>query len=225
MALLSNGTRRALARFDGRPRKAAAIICVALALASALLGHRAQPAAGESILVAAHDLAAGTQLVAADLKSARWPHSVAPPGAIRTAAAAIGERTGAPIGRGEALTSARLLGRDPLSGLSPGQVAVMVPTGIQGLVLRAGDVVDVYARDDDPLGLAAPDASGSPDAHDSASLSTRVIAASRILAIVPPGAGRQAPAASYALIAVDEATAARFAATPTTALTVVLRGG
>ncbi len=142
-------TRRALlAR-----RRLVAALCAGLAVAAALQAQAAPPEPRTAVLVAAHDLAAGTRLDAADLTTRAFAPDTVPAGAVTTTGAQ-GRTTVGPVRAGEPITDARLLGRALLAGY-PGAVAapVRIADPAAAGLLRVGDRIDVLAAD--PQGSGA----------------------------------------------------------------------
>lgn len=121
-----------------------------LVAAAVLLGWRAlAPPAPETVpvLVAAHDLPAGTPLAEADLATVELPPEAVPAGIVEQAQA-VGRTTTGPVRRGEPVTDARLVAPSLLDGY-PGRVAVPVRIPDAGVValLRVGDRIDLVATD------------------------------------------------------------------------------
>lgn len=190
-----------------------------LAVALAISGHGARAAEdGAPVVVAAHDLPAGTTLEAGDVALANWPADLVPGGAATQVADVLGARIGGPATRGEALTTARLLGAGPVAGITTGHVAVVVPSGPAGLLLRPGDLVDVYSA---PQGLdfAAESVDGSTPAAELVAASVRVIAAA-------PTTDERSRVSldGYVVLDADDNTAARLAGAGDRVLTLVVRG-
>jgi pilus assembly protein CpaB len=196
-------------------RRVAAGLLTALAL---VLAIRPAPAPATTtaptsvaVVVAGRDLAAGTELSAADLSVARLPPEVTPAGSVPDPADVAGRVLAGSVRAGEPLTDVRLVGAGLTALLAPGQVAAPVrlaDLAVAALV-RTGDRVDV---------LASP-----PDADRAET----VVAAALVLATSEPGpddAGAVTdPAAGLLLVAVDGAAAAELAAAATSStLTVTL---
>jgi Flp pilus assembly protein CpaB len=158
------------------------------------------------VIVAATDLPAGTALAAADLSVARFPADLLPAGVADDPADLNGRVLAGSVRAGEPVTDVRLLGAGLTALLPSGQVAAPVrlaDLGVAALV-RAGDRVDVLAT--------APDAA-----------TAEVVAGSVLVLATPAGSEEGDAAGGLLLLAVDGATAARLAATSTTAtLTVSL---
>ncbi len=196
-------------------RRVAAGLLTALALVRA---RRPAPAPATitdppavAVVVAGRDLAAGTELSAADLAVARLPPDFAPAGSVTDPADLAGRMLAGSVRAGEPLTDVRLVGAGLTALLESGQVAAPVrlaDLAVAALV-RTGDRVDVL---------------GSPPDADRAET---VVAGALVLATGAagsddPGAGTD-PAAGLLLVAVDGATAARLAAASTSStLTVTL---
>ena len=123
--------------------------------ATAVALHLLAPAPPDQVpvLVAAHDVGAGRQLTADDLRVARWAAPTRPGAALTDASAALGRVTAGPLGRGRPVTESDLLGPGLLTGQPADLVAVPVRLAepAAGTLLRRGDRVDVIAA-----------ASGSP---------------------------------------------------------------
>src|SRR3954454_7864733 len=98
---------------------------------------------------AAHDLAGGSPIRAADIVLTRIPSTLVPAGALQAGSTVVGRLLAAPVRRGEPLTDVRLLGPSLLAALGrAGQVAVPVrlADGAAAAALaRPGEVVDVLA--------------------------------------------------------------------------------
>lgn len=128
-------------------------LCLVLALGSALGAKRtAKPERTVPIAVAARSLPAGHVLARADVTVARWPARLRPAGTRAGPADLVGERLAGPIGRGEPLTLARVVGKDLTAGLASGTVAVPLPLadGTVAQLLHPGDYVDVLTSPDAP---------------------------------------------------------------------------
>jgi Flp pilus assembly protein CpaB len=97
------------------------------------------------VLVAARDLPSGTRLDDGDLVAHNYPQGLAPPDAATTA---LGRVLAAPIGRGEVLTDARLVGPG-LALAEPGQtiLPVRLPDAGMATLLQPGDEIDLVATD------------------------------------------------------------------------------
>jgi len=210
MALIPSRFARQLSTLAGWPRRIAALLCLGLALLSALTSH-APPAAGPTspIVVAAKPLRPGTVLAAADLAAVLWPAAIVPAAAIPRLSDALGHIVGAAMSRGEPLTTARLLDTGISAALSPGQVALTIglASGDQAAILQAGAVVDLYAANPD---AAVVQSRPPPTA-------TRRLAADlRVLAVLPttPEAGATTDNGPSLVIAADRDTAARLADCP-----------
>jgi pilus assembly protein CpaB len=135
-----------------------------LLVAAAVLAARppeVQPsaAAGPSahVVVAARDLAAGTELAAADLRLVSMPTGIVPAGSSSRAAGLIGRVAAGAIRRGEALTDARVVGPGLTAGLAPGETAVpvRVADADAAALVRTGDLVDVLGTPVAPDGSQA----------------------------------------------------------------------
>jgi len=185
---------------------------VAGLLAAAALWFAVQPDADIAVAeapdlvpvaVAATDLVPGTVLTAGNVRTADFPAALVPAGA-GASEHVMGHVVAGAVRAGEPITDARLVGAGLTAHLPEGQVAA--PVRLADLAVaalaRAGDRVDVLA--------ALPD--GAP---------AEVVAAGA-LDLAAPGRDTD-DAAGLLLLAVDQATAARLAASSATAtLTVTL---
>src|SRR5919107_1648421 len=95
---------RHLSMLAGWPRRIAAVLCLALALLSALTSH-APPAPGHTspVVVTAKPLRPGSVLVASDLAAVRWPAAIVPAAAVLRLSDALGRTVSAAMTRGEPL--------------------------------------------------------------------------------------------------------------------------
>lgn len=196
----------------GWPRRVAALLCLALAVVATIDARdRAAGAPPAPVVVAAHDLAAGTTLHAADLQLAHWATAQIPPKALTAIRAALGSSIAAGMDRGEPLTSARLRGPGVTVGLPPGFVAVTVTiSGPSALgLIRAGDTVDLLAT-------TAPEAGGLGHA--------RVVASAvRVLAVVQAGATGGDQQTTALVVAVTRPAALAVASVVDGSMTATLR--
>jgi pilus assembly protein CpaB len=188
-------------------RRAAAVLLALLALVLALRPPPRTATADESVdvpvTVAAADLPAGAVLTAGDLTVAPFPAVLAPGGVAADPAPVVGRVLAGAVRAGEPVTDVRLVGAGLTALLPEGQVAAPVrlaDLAVASLV-RAGDRVDVLAT--------------QPDAE-----TAEVVAGSALVLATPDG---DDAAGGLLLLALDGATAARLAATATSAtLTVSL---
>ena len=137
------------ARLGGWPRRVLIGILLVTAAALAVSPQPTPPPAAtgptEPVVVAARDLAAGTELAAADLRVVPMPVGIVPAGSSRRAAGLIGRVAAGAIRRGETLTDARVVGPGLAAGLAPGETAVPVriADADTAALVRVGDRVDV----------------------------------------------------------------------------------
>ncbi len=195
----------ALTVLAGWPRRAAALLCLALALFSVLTSHAPPSAAHLSpVIVSARSLRPGTVLSAADVAAAVWPDPAVPAAVVSHLSDAVGHVLGAAMTRGEPVTAARLLDTGISAALAPGQVALTVSlsSGDQAAILQAGAVIDLY------VAAAATIIDGSPVSSGSGRrLATNV----RVLAVLPAATDG---GASSLVIAADAPTVSRLADRP-----------
>lgn len=198
-----------------------------LAAVFAAQALRAQPPTAVSVLVAAHDLAAGARVEAGDLETVAWPPGTRPSGSWRVADGLIGATLASPVRQGEPFTDARILGPGLLTALPPGSVAVPVriADGAAAGLVRSGDQVDLYAVADPSTSAALEPATerGGPVA----SYEGRLLGSGlRVLAAVPSDAARfgdQGQASGgLLLVAASNAVAGRLAGAATLPIALTL---
>jgi pilus assembly protein CpaB len=149
------------------PRVRAVVLTSLAIVALALVGRgatRSPWGPPMTVLVAAADVAPGSEVGPADVREARWPSRLVPADAFTGAPADVlppGARARWPVPAGSVLT-ARHLGAGMAGLVGEGEAAVSVPRDELPAV-AAGDVVDVIASDLEGRG-------------------TRVAAAARVLA-------------------------------------------
>jgi Flp pilus assembly protein CpaB len=201
-----------LARLNRWPRRLAALTCLLLAVASAIVARRAdamrQPGGMNDtrVVVAAHDLGVGTTLGLGDLTSVAWPRNLVPAGASGDPDRLVGRRLAGPLRTREAVTSTRLVGADLTTGLAAGEVATAVPINAAlGTVVHAGDRVDIMAGPSDVAAAGAPTA----DAPAGALL---VAKAAAILAVLPATDADGVSGATQVLVVTDRRTAVQLVA-------------
>jgi pilus assembly protein CpaB len=209
----------------GWPRKAAAVLLLAIAALLSVTGSHgsAATAASTSLVVARTKLAAGTVLTAAELRLTRWPNALAAPDSVRDPAMVIGKRLGAELAADEPVTRHRLLDTTISAALHAGQVAVSVQllASSGSSIVQAGSRIDLYSSQ--PIGPG-------PTAAAMAPVATDVV----VLAVLgdqadPPGTGASAlgttarPGNTTVVIACDQAGAARIAPNSTGSFLATLR--
>ena len=205
---------------------AAGLAGLAVLVAWPALGNRST---GSEILVAAHDLQAGSRLTDQDVRAARLPTDAVPAHALTPGMIVSGRIPTGPVRAGEPLTDVRLLGPALLDELSrqDGRVLVAAPVrigdgGAAGL-LQAGDTIDILAA-----ASFAGESAGVPGAEPqnagAAGPARLVAVAARVLA-VPPAEGTDPTGGALIVVAVPPATAADVAsAASTSRLSVTVRG-
>lgn len=179
-----------------RWRRPLAALLTAVAVVAALVALRPPGASGVDVLAAATDLPAGATVGEADLRSVRLPSSTLPPSAVGAdqGERVVGGRLAAPVGRGELVTTTRLLGPGLLTGAPPGTLAVPVEvsTALPDGAVRAGDPVAVIvgARDD-PRSAPGPERSGPTGPGPAGEAAARRLLVARCVVLVPPRTGAQ----------------------------------
>jgi Flp pilus assembly protein CpaB len=152
---------------------------------------------GVLVLVARHDLAAGTALVTGDVRRVEVPRGLVPSGVLAAPAEAVGRVLGSPMRAGEPLTDLRLAGSALLPSGLAGVVAVPVriADAASAALVAAGDHVDVLA--------AASRAGGPPYAQ---------VVASDAEVLAVPTAVADAGDGALVVVAATQSVAARLAA-------------
>lgn len=107
-------------------RRLLSALLAATAVVLVVLQLRPPPEPTAPVVVAAHDLEAGSVLRGADLRVDHVPRPAVPPVALTSLADALGRRVASAAAGGEPLTSTRLVPRGPLDGLPAGRVALHV---------------------------------------------------------------------------------------------------
>ena len=133
-------------------------------------GCQEQQQCGLDVLIAAHDMAAGATVAAADLSTSLLGQP--PDGAATSESAVVGRVLSGPVRRGEVLTDARVVGDDgPDPG--PGRVAVplrpddpatvdLLSPGMHVAIIAVGRDGAAHTLADDAVVLAIPGAQGQP---------------------------------------------------------------
>jgi Flp pilus assembly protein CpaB len=124
------------------------------------------------VWTAAHDLASGATLTRGDFRRTGYAPASVPAAAVRLLSSVVGHTLATPLGAGEPITVAHLVGTDRLVGY-PGSaaVAVRIPDADVAALLTPGQRVDLVATD--PQGGRPPE---------------RVVEGAAVLA-VPQGGG------------------------------------
>lgn len=115
----------------------------------------APPPPTREVWTAARDLAGGTVLGRGDLTRTAFAPGSVPEAAVRSLGAVLGRTLATPLGEGEPITAAHLVGSQRLDGY-PGRaaVAVRIPDPDVAALLTPGQRVTLVATD--PQGAAAP---------------------------------------------------------------------
>lgn len=171
-----SGVRRRLAAAAGELRRALLVrrrllsaLCAAVAVLAALRALAPPAPPSVEALVAARGLAAGAVVEEGDVVTQSLPPTAVPPDAARSP---VGRTLASPVGAGEVVTEARLVGPSLLEGRT-GAVAlpVRVPDADVVALLRVGDRIDLFVADP-----AAAEPTGR-----------RVLEAALVLALPTPG--------------------------------------
>jgi len=109
--------------------------------------RRAQAATGPgtTVVVAAHDLAAGSRLGPDDVRAVEMPLVYAPPAAVASPESAIAQVTDGPVASGEVLVTTRLATSAFGPSVVPGNVVVTVGFASVPEGLSPADRVDAFA--------------------------------------------------------------------------------
>ncbi len=158
-------------------RRLLAALCLGAAVLLTVSALRPPAPKSVALWTAARALPSGSVLTEADLRRTAFAPGSAPPSGLRDRRTALGRTLAIPLGAGEPLTPAKLLGDGLLTG-HPGQAAVPVriPDGEVVGLLRVGDQVDVIASD--PRGARPPE---------------RIVTDAAVLAVPEPGRGATGP--------------------------------
>ena len=195
-------------------------VSVLLALTALRPAPSSRAAGGRtvSVLVAAHDLAAGAVLQKADARTAAYPAGLVPDGALVPGDAAAGRRLVLPVHAGEPLTDVRFLS-DPLLARLSGPDSVAAPVRIadagEVALVHPGDRVDV---------IAAAEAAGQAGDSRGLQLAAVPVASGATVLSVPAAAATGVTDGGLVVLAVPSQTARVLAAAATSdRLSLVLR--
>ena len=143
LSLLELARRQVLIR-----RRSLAALCAGLAVWFGIESLSADPPPTVVLLTAAHDLTSGTRIDADDLTRTRFAPGSVPDAAVRDPDAVVGRSLLVPLGRGQAVTTAQLLGKGVLDGY-PDRAAIglRIPDQDAAALLDPGDRVDLIASD------------------------------------------------------------------------------
>ncbi len=135
---------------------------LACLLFSAAAGVAVEAVVGEDyattdVVSASRDLAAGTVLTAADLRTVQLPEEAAVGGAFERPDQVIGQQLATPLSAGFPLPASALMGDGLLTGAEPGTVAVPLRPADPGTVrlLAPGQLVDVVLSTGNGYDVAA----------------------------------------------------------------------
>jgi Flp pilus assembly protein CpaB len=139
-----------ISRLVLRHRRLLAALFTGLAVLLTLGALRDEPT-GRAVVVAAHDLASGTTLVADDVRHARLPASAVPEHSAQHVDGIVGRTVAGPMRRGEVITDRRVVHPDRMSGFPAGTVLATIRLADADALssLGVGDHVDVVAVDPD----------------------------------------------------------------------------
>ena len=178
---------------------AAALAFLAVLCAMAAMRPPSPPTV--NVVAAADDLAAGTEVRAADVTLVAVPEAYAPPGALATADAVIGRMLSAPMRAGEIITDARLVDTGALGAegalavpvrLADADVASLLAPGMRLDIVRAvrGGSPEIVAEDVRVITVPRR-STGFGSSAESAAGSLLLVAADRLTAIRLAAAGTQ----------------------------------
>jgi Flp pilus assembly protein CpaB len=139
---LARELRRRLLRY----RRLVIAGCAGLAVMTGLSALAPRRPASVAVVAAAHDIASGTILKAADVRLVTLPVHAVPAGALTAGSTAVGRTAAGPIRRGEPITDVRLAGgplAPPGDGLVAAPVRLADPEAAR--LLQVGQHIDVLA--------------------------------------------------------------------------------
>jgi pilus assembly protein CpaB len=93
---------------------------------------------GLDVVVAANDIQVGAKLEDRDIRTARFPISVIPPGAFGKKSQVLGRGVILPVNKGEFILPSKLAAANAGSGLPS-----LIPPGMRAMAVRVNDVVSV----------------------------------------------------------------------------------
>jgi len=165
-------------------RRLLAALCVGLAVLLTISALRPPAPPTVGLWTAARDLPSGTVLSTADLRRTAFDPGSVPAASTRDLRTVLGRVLATPLGRGEVLTPAKVVGDRLLTG-HPDRAAIplRIPDGDVVGLLRVGDRVDVVASD--PQGGRAPE---------------RLVTGAAVLAVPEPSRGSTGPGLSGRLV-------------------------
>ena len=128
-------------------RRGIAAVCAGFAVLMVIGALTGGKSAGSVVVVAAHELAPGTQIAAGDLSQSQMPATSMWRGLFTTRAHLIGRTTSHAIAPGQPFGLSDIVGTGLLQGLKAGTVAVeLSPSQMSNTsMLRAGHRIDLYA--------------------------------------------------------------------------------
>lgn len=156
-------------------RRLLGALSAALAAWLVVQAASAPPPATVPVWTAARDLSSGTVIGPGDLHRTGFAPGSVPASAVRSVQSVVGRTLATPLGAGEPVTAAHLVGTDRLAGY-PGRaaVAVRIPDPAVAALLTPGQRVDLVASDpqggrpperlvEDAAVLAVPRSGGAGD--------------------------------------------------------------
>jgi Flp pilus assembly protein CpaB len=200
MPLLPASWRTPLNYLSGWPRRAAALLCLLMALGTLATRGQAPRSLTVPTVVTSHAVPAGALLSPPDLMLAAWPVAAVPAGISRTVAAVVGRRLAGTLSRGMPVTQADLLEPAIAEALARDQAATTIElaTASQLALLRPGEHVDLYPSGSQLTDIR-PTTTSSPAARNA-----------EVLSVLSPSPAT--PDAKAALIvATDRSSAAQLA--------------
>lgn len=134
-------------RLIARHRRPISAVLAAVTVLTLVRALSAPPPPSSRVVVATHDLAAGSTISSDDVRRVELPSEAVPASAVASAPEAVGRILAGPMADGELVTSVRLVGAALVRGLGPEQVAAPVRMADTEAVrlLRVGDRIDVFA--------------------------------------------------------------------------------
>lgn len=131
-----------------RHRRKLAVLATVAAVLTGLAALAPPQPATVTVVTAAHELAAGSTITAADLDQTALPVRAVPAGASTDAAALVGQKVAGPVPERQVLTSSSLLRHRATGGRTVVAPLPLADDRVSRL-LQAGDVVDVLAAENE----------------------------------------------------------------------------
>ena len=147
---------------------------------------------GGDVVVAANDLQVGAKLESHDIRLARFPQSVIPPGAYTRIEPLLGRGVVLPVSKGEFILPGKLAAANAGAGLPS-----LIPQGMRAVSVRVNDVVSVagFVQPGSRVDVLATGNQGSSNERQTTTVleNVRVVAVGKNLERSPNGDVQTAP--------------------------------